>query len=165
MPFLILLISLVHWYRRTIGEEAEAPARLRVLPLAVVVPAIPTASIATDAGPRHVTRVSAPTARARGIGVVDVADYREFDKFKAPIKRGNCHRGAAIVEAPGKESRRQLLGGAGTGFPAPPQCLHKLGRFRGSRGEPRGVDEDVETGSHQQFDRKSACSRRLLKPC
>ena len=53
--------------------------------------------------------------------------------------------------------------GNGNGFPAPPQCLHKLGRFGGSREEPRAIGEDVESASYQQFDRKRATSRRLLK--
>lgn len=35
----------------------------------------------------------------------------------------------------------------------PPQCLHKLGRFRGNGEEPGGFDEDVEVASHQQFGR------------
>src|SRR4051794_12204494 len=39
-----------------------------------------------------------------------------------------------------------------------------MGRLGGSREEPRGVDEDVESASHQQFDQKSATSRWTLKP-
>ena len=34
-----------------------------------------------------------------------------------------------------------------------------------SREEPGGVGEDVESASHQQFDQKSATSRRFLKRC
>jgi hypothetical protein len=53
--------------------------------------------------------------------------------------------------------------GNGNGFPAP-QCLHKLGRFRGNQKESRGVDGDVESAPHQQLDRKNATSCRFLKP-
>ena len=57
-----------------------------------------------------------------------------------------------------------ITAGNGNGFPAPPECLHKLGRFGGTRAEPGGVDRDVENASHQQFDRKSATSPQFLKP-
>ena len=62
------------------------------------------------------------------------------------------------------ESRRAAPGGAswlrdvasdvahnGNGFPAPPKCLHKLGRFEGNREERGGLDEDAESASHQQL--------------
>src|SRR6266545_7739544 len=48
-------------------------------------------------------------------------------------------------------------------FPTPPKCLHKLGGFGGNLEERRGIDEDVESGAHQQFDQKSACSRQFSK--
>lgn len=73
--------------------------------------------------------------------------------------------GASHLEAPGEGSRRPVRAtGFGNWFPTPPQCLQKVGRFRGNGGEASGVDEDVESAAHQQFDRKSATSRRLLKP-
>jgi hypothetical protein len=53
--------------------------------------------------------------------------------------------------------------GSAHGFPAPPQCLHKLGRLRGNREERGGLDEDVESASRQQFDQKQARSRQFLK--
>src|SRR5829696_4930584 len=59
------------------------------------------------------------------------------------------------------DSADQVPTGAGNGFPAPPKCLHKSGRFGGSRVEPRGVDEAVESAAHQQFDQKSARSRQF----
>src|SRR5215218_2183956 len=52
----------------------------------------------------------------------------------------------------------------GNGFPAPPKCLHELGRFRGNREEPGSFDEDVESASHQPFEQKSADSREIMKP-
>lgn len=53
--------------------------------------------------------------------------------------------------------------GVGNGFPAPPKWLQKQGRFPGNRGDPSGIDEDVESASHQQLDQKSATSRQTLK--
>jgi hypothetical protein len=50
---------------------------------------------------------------------------------------------------------------AGKGFPAPPKCLHKLGRLGRTRVERSGIDEDVESASHQQFDQKRARSRQF----
>ena len=61
-------------------------------------------------------------------------------------------------------NRSRLTTGAGNGLPSPPQCLHECGGFRGTRVESRGVDEDVESCAHQQFDQKNATSRGLSKP-
>lgn len=55
-------------------------------------------------------------------------------------------------------------GSDGNRFPAPPKCLHGLGSFRGNGEEPRGIAEDVESALHQQFDQKSAASRRIFQP-
>jgi len=44
----------------------------------------------------------------------------------------------------------------GKPFPSPPQYLHECGGSRSTGGERRGIDEDVESCSHQQFDQKSA---------
>src|SRR5687767_14756754 len=69
------------------------------------------------------------------------------------------------VELPTRKRRRSDRPSNGNGFPAPPQWLHKLGRFWGNGEDPGRVDEDVESASRQQFDRKSATSRQFLKRC
>ena len=51
--------------------------------------------------------------------------------------------------------------GGGNGLPSPPECLHECRGFRGTQEERRGIDEDVESCSHQRFDQKSARSRQF----
>src|SRR5262249_3855408 len=55
------------------------------------------------------------------------------------------------------------LSGAGNGFPAPPECLQKVGGFRCNWEEPGRTNGDVERRVYQQFDQKRARSRGLSK--
>ena len=51
--------------------------------------------------------------------------------------------------------------GGGNALPSPPECVQEYGGSQGTRVESRRIDEDVESCSHQQFDRKSAHSRQF----
>jgi hypothetical protein len=62
-----------------------------------------------------------------------------------------AHPGACHRTQPG----HRLARGKGNGFPAPPICLHKLGRFGRTTVELRGIDEDVERASYQQLARNA----------
>jgi hypothetical protein len=48
--------------------------------------------------------------------------------------------------------------GGGNVLPSPPKSLQEFGGVRGTRVESRGIDEDVESFPHQQFDRRARLS-------
>jgi hypothetical protein len=66
----------------------------------------------------------------------------------------DCVRGTAVTECGQRP-------GDGKPFPSPPQCLHESGGLRRTRGQSRGIDEGVESCSHQPVDQKSARFRQF----
>lgn len=66
----------------------------------------------------------------------------------------------------GAREGSRSLGGAGNlsiAFSAPPQWLQELGRFRGTRGDSRGLGDGVENSSYQQFAPETRVSRTFPK--
>ena len=88
------------------------------------------------------------------------------------MRRGTPWRAsiATIEKTPGTfpHTLRDARGGAGSRpasvlFPAPPPWLQKVGRFRGTAEDSRGLGDGVESSLHQPFAPETRVSRDFPK--